>query len=118
MAESDALDRIRNKRDRPTVSPRDTSLSNSNSLSNESNQTKPRTIRLDSSISDRIADVCYQNKISKEVFIESLFEYYESNLQVQDWIIDNAKIKSSARQNLANTRRAKSMMKKFAVEEP
>jgi hypothetical protein len=122
----DALERLKN-RQRPSVPPRNTSLisgsvdistsryleDNKHPEENEVN-TKQSTIRLEIEISNRLSEVCKSNSISREVLIEALFEYYESDSTAWESIIRLAKAKNDKRMKIANFKRAKSMMEKFS----
>jgi hypothetical protein len=142
---SDALERLR-QRNRPTVPPRDASLTpgasiraiaplDSESLDTSisryqdiqnsklkdsrpqeiepSLQTKQSTMRLEQELSDRLQAVCRDNGISREVLIEALFEYGEAHPEVMSSVLKEAQLKNEHRQQIANLKRAKSMMEKF-----
>lgn len=122
----DALERLK-KRQRPSVPTRDASLNSSSldiSISShlESKiqsqltevKTKQSTIRLEAELSHRLGEVCKSNAISREVFIEALFEHYESDPGAKEAIITLAKKKNEQRMKNANLKRAKSMMQKFS----
>ena len=76
-------------------------------------QTKQSTLRLSAELSDRLQAVCRENGISREVLIEGLFEYYESTPSARSQILDSAKRRGQQRQQVANFRRAQSMMDRF-----
>ena len=76
-------------------------------------KTKQTTLRLELGLSDRLSDICKVNKISREVFIEALFEYYETHHEVEGEILTNAISKAEYRTEIANLKRAKTMMEKF-----
>ena len=120
----DALERLK-QRQRPSVPTRDASLTSrspdiSTSRYQELNtqepelKTKQSTIRLEAELSNRLSEVCKSNGISREVLIEALFEYYESNPEAWDAIITLATTKNDHRMKNANRKRAKSMMQKFS----
>lgn len=149
---SDALERLKNRK-RPTVPPRDASLTPiapSDSASADTSisgyqktkktksqasgyqkakktksqamktpkaepslQTKQSTMRLEQELSDRLQDICRQNGISREVLIEALFEYSEVHPDMLSAVLTAAKLKNEHRQQIANLKRAKSMMDKF-----
>lgn len=138
---NDALERIK-QRQRPSVPARDLSLIPesvdiliSNNLENENNislsslipsnteerkleaktsiQTKQTTMRLEVKLSERLSSICRANDLSREVFLEALFEHYEVDPDARDKILVEAKIKGQQRQNLANLKRAQSMMQRF-----
>ncbi|WP_199192455.1 hypothetical protein [Chlorogloea sp. CCALA 695] len=138
---NDALERIK-QRQRPSVPTRDLSLIPENAdilissnLENENNislgsvipsnieerklgaktsiQTKQTTMRLEVKVSERLSSICRANELSREVFLEALFEYYEVDPDAWNKILVEAKIKGEQRQNLANLKRAQSMMQRF-----
>lgn len=138
---NDALERIK-QRQRPSVPVRDLSLisdsidtSISSNLESESDislssvipssikgqklgainsiKTKQTTIRLEVKVSERLSSICRANDLSREVFIEALFEHYEGDTDAWNKILIEAKIKGEQRQNLANLKRAHSMMQRF-----
>jgi len=74
---------------------------------------KQSTMRLEAEISDRLQEACRVNGLSREVLIESLFLQCESDLQVWQAVINEAKRRAEHRQQIANLRRAHSMMQKF-----
>jgi hypothetical protein len=142
---SDALERLK-QQNRPTVPPRDASLTpgasiraiapqDSGSLDTSTSryqevqtsqskdsrhlqfkpslQTRQSTMRLEEGLSDRLQGVCRDNGLSREVLIEALFEYSESHPEILREVLIEAKAKNEHRQQIANLKRAKSMMKKF-----
>ena len=138
---NDALERIK-QRQRPSVPTRDLSLIPesadiliSSNLENENNispgsgipsnveerklgaktsiQTKQTTMRLEVKVSERLSTICRANELSREVFLEALFEHYEIDPDAWNKILVEAKIKGEQRQNLANLKRAHSMMQRF-----
>jgi hypothetical protein len=70
-------------------------------------------MRLEQGLSERLQEVCRENGISREVLIEALFEYSEAHPDVLEAVLSQAKIKNEHRQQIANLKRAKSMMEKF-----
>lgn len=121
----DALERLKN-RQRPSVPARDASLTSSSvdisiprylevekPLEEAEVKTKQTTIRLETEVSNRLSEVCKSNSISREVLIEALFEYYETDPNAWNKIITQAKSKNEKRMRNANIKRAKSMMQKF-----
>ena len=76
-------------------------------------KTKQSTMRLEAGISDRLQEACRINGLSREVLIESLFLYCESDSQAWQTVITEAKRRADHRQQIANLRRAQSMMEKF-----
>jgi len=136
---SDALERLKN-RSRPSVPSRDASLKPSTSTSQDISissslgfqessrveiqklksqdiaqplQTKQTTLRLEQGIGDRLQDFCRENDICREVLIEAMFEHCEANLEALQAILIKAKGKNEHRQQIANQKRAKSMMQRF-----
>ena len=134
----DALERLK-KRNRPTVpsrdaslmstpAPQDTSVSRnlevqvSRSQENKQPapleapqplQTKQSTLRLEQGVSDRLQDLCRSNELCREVLIEAMFEYCEANPEALQAVLSEAKAKNEYRQQIANLRRAQSMMQRF-----
>src|SRR4028119_2508472 len=122
---NDALERLKN-RQRPNVPNRDTSLSPSVDISTSGYQenqvsrqepeqllTKQSTLRLEASLSQRLSEVCQNNGISREVLIEALFEHYSNDHQAWQAILAEAKRRGEHRMQVANIKRAKSMMQRF-----
>ncbi len=135
---NDALERLKN-RQRPSVPNRDTSLSPSVDISTSGYQespsvdistsgyqenqvsrqepeqllTKQSTLRLEASLSQRLSEVCQNNGISREVLIEALFEHYSNDHQAWQAILAEAKRRREHRMQVANIKRAKSMMQRF-----
>ena len=130
----DALERLRNRakpsvehRDlsvSPTVTPtpQDTSASEnldpqiSNSADISTNlelETKQTTLRLEKALSSRLSQLCHQENISREVFLESLFLYFEEHKSIQAKVFKQAQLRDRHRHKIANYRRAKSMFERF-----
>ncbi|MCC5661769.1 hypothetical protein LC608_33460 [Nostoc sp. XA010] len=82
-------------------------------VSKEPLQTKQSTLRLEQGVSDRLQKVCRNNSICREVLIEAMFEYCEANPEFLSTVLNEAITKNDYRQQVANMRRAKSMMQKF-----
>lgn len=132
---SDALERLK-QRNRPSVPKRDATLqpesqdtevsegldiSTSRNLDignskkrTKSFKTKQSTIRLEAGLSERLQKVCRGSGVSREVFIEAMFEYCEKNPEALQSVMKEAQDKNEQRQQMANLRRAKSMMQKFS----
>jgi hypothetical protein len=121
----DALERLK-KRQRPSVPSRDAALTSSSLDTSTSRyqdildvkqpellKTKQSTLRLEAELSDRLSDVCKSNDISREVLIEALFEHYQANPEAWQVILAEAKRRAQYRMQVANIRRAKSMMQRF-----
>ena len=136
---SDALERLKN-RSRPSVPNRDASLTPSVSISQgistsssldsqisvsietqklttqdieQDLQTKQTTLRLEQGIGDRLQDFCRENDICREVLIEAMFEHCEANSEILQFVLAEAKGKNEYRQQVANQKRAESMMQRF-----
>ena len=62
---------------------------------------------------ERLAKLCTRHGLSREVLLEALFEYYETDDDALSFIIEQAKVKADLRQAIANRKRAKTMMDKF-----
>jgi hypothetical protein len=131
---SDALERLK-QRSRPSVKSRDTSLAsgspdtstsrnqehqipetdeNQATISKQPLQTKQSTLRLEQGVSSRLQEVCRENGICREVLIEAMFEFCEANPEFLSAVLSEAITKNDYRQQVANMRRAKSMMQKFS----
>ena len=76
-------------------------------------KTKQSTMRLEAGISDRLQAACRVDGLSREVLIEALFLHCESDLQAWQMVITEAKRRADHRQQIANLRRAQSMMERF-----
>ncbi len=76
-------------------------------------KTKQSTLRLEIGISDRLSQLCKDNGISREVFIEALFQYYQADVEAWQQILSEAKKRADYRLEIANRKRAQSMMKRF-----
>lgn len=137
---ADALERLRNK-NRPTVPSRDASLAPASTSTNldiptsrylevdnpksgtveklstqevpQSLETKQTTLRFEKGMSDRLQDLCRDSRICREVLIEAMFEYCEGNQEALQAVLVEAKVKNDHRQQIANQKRAKSMMERF-----
>lgn len=137
---NDALERLK-KRNRPTVPNRDASLtpaspSISQDISTSGNldlkiseiqpiqtssslepeqplKTKQTTLRLEQGVSDRLQNLCRENGICREALIEAMFDHSEANLDVLQKVLSDAKSRNEQRQQIANLKRAKSMMERF-----
>jgi predicted DNA-binding protein len=140
---NDALERLK-KRQRPNVPSRDASLSSpSQDISTSRYQetqtsrnqdteisrnqdaeisgkppeqllTKQSTLRLEASLSQRLSEVCQDNGLSREVLIEALFEHYSNDPEAWQVILAEAKRRGERRMQMANLKRAKSMMQRFS----
>jgi hypothetical protein len=139
---SDALERLKS-RNRPTVPNRDASLapaisstqdiSISRNLDSQTStnveaqksaiqdtvqslETKQTTLRLEQGMSDRLQGFCRENDICREVLIEAMFEFCEANSEALQAVLAEAKGKNDHRQQVANQKRAKSMMQRFGQQ--
>jgi hypothetical protein len=77
-------------------------------------ETKQSTLRLEAQVSERLQVLCREQGVCREVLIEAMFEYLEVNPKALSKVLNQAKEKNDYRQQLANYRRAKSMMEKFS----
>jgi hypothetical protein len=64
-------------------------------------------------MSDRLQNFCRENDICREVLIEAMFEYCQANPETLKATLAQAKEKNDHRQQIANQKRAKSMMQRF-----
>ena len=76
-------------------------------------QTKQSTLRLEQGVSDRLQQLCREHSICREVLIEALFEMSETDPTLLAVVLAQAQAKNDHRQQLANQRRAQSMMQRF-----
>ena len=90
----------------------------SNELSSSSMdiKTKQSTIRLEQKLSQRLSQQCQEEEISREVFLEALFVYFENHKSIQSKVLQEARKRDRQRQKIANYRRAKSMIERFGSE--
>jgi predicted DNA-binding protein len=75
--------------------------------------TKQTTFRLEAALSQRLSEVCQNNGISREVLLEALFEHYSNDPEAWQAILTEAKRRGERRMQVANLKRAKSMMQRF-----
>ncbi|MGB3292439.1 MAG: hypothetical protein WBB01_05500 [Phormidesmis sp.] len=87
--------------------------STSSSADAEALEVKRSTFRLEVGLIGRLHRLCQDNGISREVMIESMFEYAEQNPEALHRVMEVAKAKNDYRQQIANRKRAKSMIEKF-----
>jgi hypothetical protein len=135
---NDALERLKN-RNRPTVPNRDASLTPISTIADTSIsrspevqvstpsevqtpiaqelmpslQTKQSTLRLEVGVSDRLQEICRDNGICREVLIEAMFEFCEQHPEALQGVLAEATTRNEQRQQVANQKRAKSMMQRF-----
>lgn len=76
-------------------------------------ETKQSTIRLEKELSLRLFQKCQSEEISREVFLEALFLYFENHKPMQTKVLQEARKRDQHRQEIANYRRAKSMIDRF-----
>ena len=76
-------------------------------------QTKRSTFRLEAGLIDRLHSFCRSQSISREVLIEAMYEYMEAHPEALDQVVAAAGEKNEYRQQMANRKRAESMMNKF-----
>jgi hypothetical protein len=77
-------------------------------------KTKQSTLRLEQGMSDRLQEICRTHGICREVLIEAMFEYCESYPEAMQTALAEAQVKNERRQQLANLKRAQSMMQRFS----
>lgn len=75
--------------------------------------TKRSTFRLEVHLIDRLHTFSRRHGLSREVLIEAMYEYMEEHPEAMDHVVAQAKTKHDHRQQLANRKRAESMMSKF-----
>ena len=76
-------------------------------------EVKRSTFRLEVGLINRLHQHCKESGISREVLIESMFEYIEANPGAMAQVMEKAEEKNAYRQQLANRKRAQAMMDKF-----
>ena len=76
-------------------------------------EVKRSTFRLEVGLINRLHQHCKENGISREVLIESMFEYIEANPGAMAQVMEKAEEKNSHRQQLANRKRAQAMIDRF-----
>ncbi|AFZ37977.1 hypothetical protein Sta7437_4515 (plasmid) [Stanieria cyanosphaera PCC 7437] len=79
-------------------------------------KTKQSTIRLEQKLSQKLSQKCQEEEISREVFLEALFVYFENHKSIQSKVLAEARQRDRQRQKIANYRRAKSMIERFGNE--
>lgn len=93
----------------------------SSQLSNQDKQntaevdfaTKQTTIRLEKQILQRISQICQESEISREVLLEALFVNFENHKSIRPKVIKEARKRDERRKEIANQRRAKSMIQRY-----
>ena len=101
--------------DSNTILPSSVPAPNDN-LSSMNLETKQSTIRLEKELSQKISHKCQLEEISREVFLEALFVYFESHKSMQSKVLQEARKRDKQRQKIANYRRAKSMIERFGSD--
>jgi len=76
-------------------------------------ETKRSTFRIEADLIDRLHSLCRRQGISREVFIEAMFEYVEAHPEAMEQVLREADQKNDYRQQLANRKRAEAMIQKF-----
>jgi hypothetical protein len=79
----------------------------------EEAEVKRSTFRLEAELINRLHRLCKDAGISREVFIEAMFEHIETHPPALNQVLVNAAMKHEHRLQLANRKRAASMVKKF-----
>lgn len=83
------------------------------SLSESTLNTKQTTFRLESELSERLQETCRGSGICREALIEAMFEYCEKDPKALRKVLKEALKKNDYRLQVANARRAQSMMQRF-----
>lgn len=97
--------------------PNPTAIADSNSLKSSMDlKTKQSTVRLEQQLSQRLSELCLQQQVSREVFLEALFVYFENHKSIQSKVLHEARKRDQQRQTIANYRRAKSMIERFGLD--
>ena len=102
--------------DTKTTSPSSVPALNELSSSSMDLKTKQSTIRLEQELSQKLSQKCQSEEISREVFLEALFVYFENHKSMQSKVLQEARKRDRQRQKIANYRRAKSMIERFGGE--
>jgi hypothetical protein len=92
---------------------KDTQENSKAEIAKQDLETKQSTLRLEAKVSDHLQTLCREQGICREVLIEAMFEYCQTHPKVLSAVLTKAKDKNDYRQEIANRRRAKSMMEKF-----
>jgi hypothetical protein len=83
------------------------------SLSDSVLNTKQTTFRLELALSERLQETCRDSGICREALIEAMFEYCEKDPKALRKVLKEALKKNDYRLQVANARRAQSMMHRF-----
>ena len=76
-------------------------------------KTKRSTFRLEAEVLDRMQTLCRRQSICREVLVEAMYEYIEDHPEAMNEVLVAANKKNEYRQQLANRKRAETMMNKF-----
>jgi hypothetical protein len=68
---------------------------------------------MEEALTERLHELCRSRKVSREVFMEAMFEYMEAHPAAMEQVMAEAIKKNEYRQQLANRKRAESMIKRF-----
>lgn len=79
-------------------------------------KTKQTTLRMEKGLSDRLQTLCRENGFSREVLIEAMFEYCEQHPEALEVVLAVAQEKYEYRQQVANQKRARSMIERFGSQ--
>lgn len=127
---TDAFDRLKRK-NKPSVPPRDASLvkkqndsmteiSHSMSEISQADQdVEPlpevvrRTVRIEEEIDSQLNELCQQEKITKEVFLEAAYELCQQDTDVLEQVLEIAKSRYVKRKTAGEIRKLKTMEKKL-----
>jgi hypothetical protein len=71
---------------------------------------------LEQQLSQRLSELCLSQQVSREVFLEALFVYFENHKSIQSKVLQEARKRDQQRQKIANYRRAKSMIERFGSD--
>ena len=117
ISNSSSLDvQISTAKDADTISPSSTPAGGELSPSSMELKTKQSTIRLEQELSQKLSHKCQSEEISREVFLEALFVYFENHKSIQSKVLLEARKRDQQRQKIANYRRAKSMIERFGSD--
>ena len=68
---------------------------------------------MEEGLTERLHSLCREQKISREVLMEAMFEYMEAHPEALKTVLGVAEEKNAYRQQIANRKRAEAMMQKF-----
>lgn len=75
--------------------------------------TKRSTFRLEADLIERLHTFCRRHGLSREVLIEAMYEYMEDHPDAMEQVVAQAQAKNEHRQQIANRKRAESMINRF-----